>query len=640
MKRKTSDVPTRIYSFRCLAPRTEQKRVEDQFYLAHQYRNALVEIELRLRGRIRDVQLDHPVVGPELVQYEGADASIEDTYADMRAAKSGTATPDLDRHRERLASEAELRAESSDVLRAVKLKYKDELVPGYEDARRKAHEEKLTARHDFIERGLRHGTYSRIEDAVKQAAESTYEPLRFERYTGEGSIGTQLIASSRAGDAKGLTVKELHSLTDTRLRLQPLPDNYDEMPRNRRRHAARVCAWLRIGTVSDGRAPIFAEFPVTFHRPLPKDAVIKWAYVVRTRVGYRFEWRLQLTIESETFRTPAQASGEGACAIDFGWRRIFDDDQNQIALRAGVIVDDQGREREIFVPEKLWRGMGKVTDLAAIRSKNLDRMRDALAPWFAERARTGTLPAWIVERTRGFAQWRAPRKLQALADTWMREENRFPDDETRLEQLREWAKQDRHLVNWEEFTRDRLLTHRRECWRVLAAELANTYKTIVIEDGTSRLEESEVGMMRLTSLPGWEQPSPEEGDPSDGREQRRMSRLAAIGELRGEIVKAVAKTGARIDAQKTHNSTRECAWCAHVQTSFDARASITCTCEGCGRIWDQDFNAGRNLLHRAGFASGPTAPSTPPMPASPMSSESGRIYRSSETTLGESVGMG
>lgn len=612
MKRKTSDVPTRIYSYRCLPPLSEQKRVEDQFYLANRYRNVLVEIERRLRERIRDVQIAHPDVGPILAQYEGADAAVDDTYDELRAAKSGTATPNLDAHRERLAAEQEYRAECSVELRAIKLAHKETLVAGYNAARDLAHAEMLAARGDHINQGLRHGTYSRVEDAIKQAAKSTHEQLRFERYTGEGSIGTQLIASGRSGEAMGMTVSELHSMTDTRLRLQPLPDNYNEMPRNRRRHAARVRAWLRIGTVPDGRAPVFAEFPVTFHRPLPNDAVIKWAYVVRKLVGYHLEWRLQLTIESNTFRRPTQPIGSGACAIDLGWRRIFDDEGCQIGLRAGYLVDETGHEREIMVPEKLWRGMGKVTDLAQIRSKNMDQARDALVAWLGDR----TPPEWMVDRIRGLPQWHAQRKLQALVDLWSgfrrpaeeAQGNRIEGDEAILTMLLAWAKQDRHLQNWQEHSRQRLIAHRRECWRVIATEIARKYAVILVEDGRSHAD-----MMRLEDIPGWEQPAPEDGNPSDGREQRKMSRIAAVGELRAEIVKATSKTGARVEVAPTVDSTKECAWCSHVQVAFDARASITCTCEGCARIWDQDANAGRNLLHRKGFASGPVPPIAPPI---------------------------
>jgi hypothetical protein len=706
IRKKTSTVPTRIYSFRCLPPETEAKRVEDQYWLAHQFRNALVEIERRLRDGLRDAQLADLEIGPVLRLYEDANAGVEDTYDDLRAAKSGVAEPDLEPHCERLDAAKELRALfASDLhekkrtwgerlenkllahpeigpmlirlkdaeirLKAAEITKEDRdrikaelhaakrvlfatphasedqdlaLAVGYQRARDQAEVERKRAQRDFIARHLCTGTYDRVKNAIKQAVKSTKRSLHFERYDGTGSIGLQLIG--------GMTVSELHSCDDTRLRLEPLPADYWQLPRNRRRHAARVNGWLRVGSNPD-RTPIFAKFPVTFHRPLPKDASIKWAYVVRKRIGRHYEWRFQLTIESETFRTPHQAVGEGACAIDLGWRRLFDGEGNQTGLRAGYVIDDQGREREILVPEKLWRGcapkpgsvedlggtMGKVDQLAKTRSENMDAVRDALVAWLAGR----TPPEWMAERIAGLAQWRSPRKLQALIDAWTgidwdawrtaraagtrcnpsdfgSKTNRSSDDSKILTALQEWARHDRHLQNWQEHLRQRLIAHRRETWRVLATELARTYAVILIEDGSNRN-----ATMKLPDIDGWERPDPEDGDPSDGREQRRMSRLAAVGELRGEIAKAAAKTGARVEVEETVNSTRECAWCSNVE-SFDAAATIKHTCSSCARTWDQDANACRNLLHRHGLPSGPVPPGRPPgrpeVPAPVMSMRS------------------
>jgi hypothetical protein len=695
-RKKTSDIPSRIYSYRVLPPVTESTRVEDQFWLAEQYRNALVEIELRLRERFRAVQLAHPTVGAALQLYTDAVGGVENTYDDLREAKSGVADPDLSDLCLRLDSAKELRAgfgadlyeakrthnerlqivllahpEIGPLLRSLKdeetpkedrERIKDDLnaakrmlfkasrastdpdlalAAGYQLARDQAHDEKIAARADHSSRGLRTGTYDRVEKAVEQAVKSTKRPLHFERCDGTGSIGTQIIG--------GMTVSELHSCADTRLRLQALPENYWQLPRNRRRHAARVRAWLRIGSNPD-RSPIFAEFPVTFHRPLPKDAIVRWAYVVRHRVGRHYEWRLQLTIESNTFRPSTQPVGEGACAIDLGWRRLFDDQKNMIGLRAGYLVDEAGREREILVPEKLWRGMGKVHDLAAIRDKEFDAARDRLIAWLRDRE----LSPWMTDRIAGLAQWRAPRKLQAIVDGWIgidwtawraaRAEgrkcnpsdfssntNRIDGDRAILASLQAWARQDRHLQNWQEHQRDRLIAHRRETWRLIAAELTRTYATILIENGTNRSPERQ-NTMKLTEIEGWDRPDPEEGDPSENREQHRMSRLAAVGALRADIAYMASKNGARIETEQTVNSTRECAWCSNVET-FDARATIDHTCSSCSRTWDQDANACRNLLHRHGHSSGPV----PPAPVDAAAAEAAAAAAAADAAVAEAA---
>ena len=696
-RKKTSDVPTRIYSYRCLPPITEADRVEQQFKLAHQYRNALVEIDQRLRERFRAAQISHPSIGPALLAYEGAQADVDNCYDDLRAAKSGTASPDLDAPIERLDAAKELRAFWGEELRQAKLAASDRLrdeqlahpilgpvlvahkaaktavdeaknadketlkaakeaykaagialsnakrdwrrdlrnpsadaalVFGYDDARDLSASEHKTSRGMFIERGLRTGTYDRVEIAIKQAVKTSRQPLHFERYDGTGSIGTQLI-----GD---MTVTELLSCQDPRLRLgapgeadaHPRPEvqgvswvDVGKLGRNVRRHAARTYVDLRIGSNSD-RSPIFARFPVTLHRSLPKDAVIKWAYVVRKRVGRHSEWRFQLTIESETFRPCPVALGEGTAAIDLGWRRLFDEEGNQIGLRVGYLVDETGREREIRAPEDMIGRMGKVYDLAAIRDKEFDAARNQLVTWLRDRE----VPAWMTDRITGLAQWRAPRKLAGLIDAWAGVDwtawkaaratgrkcnpsdftsttNRIEGDKAILASLQAWAKQDRHLQDWQEHQRDRLIANRRETWRVLAAELTGRYATILIENGMNQ-----DASMKLPDIEGWEQPAPEDGDPSDGREQRRMSRLAAPGELRAEILKAAPKRGARVEVEEAAHSTLECAWCSSIET-FDAAKAIEHQCSSCGRTWDQDANACRNLLHRRGLSSGPVPPS-------------------------------
>jgi hypothetical protein len=96
--------------------------------------------------------------------------------------------------------------------------------------------------------------------------------------------------------------------------------------------------------------------------------------------------------------------------------------------------------------------------------------------------------------------------------------------------------------------------------------------------------------MKIVDVAGWNKLSPEDGDPHEGREQRRQSRMAAPGELRLAITQAVHKTVSTvIDVARAKNSTRECAWCGHVQEHADFATQISIQCEGCGRAWDQDL---------------------------------------------------
>ncbi len=640
--RKTSTKPTRVYSYRILPPEVPEHRklVDEQFFLAHQYRAHLIKIEIELRTSFHAVDLDHPLTREAYTLWETQSAAIDAAYTELRAAKSGKAPEqrELGDLRVRILKLKRACSKAWSTVKTARADpgVKDHHQPRYSAARERAAAQRLAARADFSARGLMHGTYIRIEQGIEKSVDSTGRPPKFLRYEGEGIIGRQLPRTrDKEGRLYSVTAQDLYTGADTRVRMTRLPEGWAELPRTARRRAAKSYrgtakrqrhgeGWQEIPVRLDGqciemqfgwkpaeRPSTWVRFPLTQHRPLPEDAEILWAYITRWRVGIHFEWRLQLTIESDTFHRPAQptASG-GTCAIDIGWRRIFDSNGNQVGLRVAYLVDEHGQEREIRAPEGLWGRLAKVYSLAQIRSRSLDQIRDRLVAWTAGKQ----LPQWFLDRGKGLSQWRAPRKLQRLVDTWKKEENRLEGDVQVLTDLLAWAKQDRHLATWEAHMRDRTIAHRREVWRQIAAELARTYQTILVEDGLCRSEGRE-GQMKISDIDGWEKLPPEDGDPHEGREQRRQARMAAPGELRLAITHAVHKTASTvIDVARAKKSTTECAWCGHVQKRVDFAASISIQCEGCGRIWDQDANAARNLLHRRGLTSGPVPAASGPVP--------------------------
>ena len=673
--RKTSPNPVRIYSYRVLPPADPEhcKLVDEQFWLAHQFRGRLTEIELEQRERFRAIDLDHPLTRDAFFLWEAQSASLDLAYEELRAAKSGTSP----RHRDLdyiIAVIKEGKIECAKAWRDLKEtrghdSVKDHHKQGYTDARKLADDQRREARGVYSAKGLMHGTYRCIEKAVAQSVDATGRPPHFERYEGEGSIGHQTARRrDRKQQLRSVTANDLYAGKNGQVRMTPLPDGWEELPRSKRRRVAKHYradarqqkhgdGWQAIPARLDGqylemqfrwgpakRESTWVRFPLTHHRRMPADAEVTWVYIHRWRVGRHFEWRAQLTIESATFHRPATPVAPGdACAIDIGWRRLLDDDGNQVGLRVGYLVDEHGDEREIRAPDGLWQRLAKVYSLTQIRSRELDTIRDRLVTWIdglvlpecaachawsqatasprvpppwegdENRCAGGTCRAWLNEYTRGLPQWRAQRKMQRLADAWKRDERRFDGDGEMLAALLAWAKHDRHLSSWEAHMRDRTIAHRREVWRQIAADLARTYRTIYVEDGLCRSEGRE-NQMKIVDIDGWDRLPPEEGDPHEGREQRRQSRMAAPGELRLAIAYATHKTASSvIDVARTRRSTSECAWCGCVQKHADFAASIRIKCEGCARVWDQDANAARNLLHRRGLTSGPV-PASDPVP--------------------------
>src|SRR4029077_16714923 len=177
--RKTSTKPTRIYSYRILPPEDPEHRklVEDQFWLAHQYRCRLTEIEIELRGCFREIDLDHSLTREATSHWEAQSTALDEAYAALRAAKSGRAPEhrDDEKIKQRLS---ELKAACARAWRDVKAaralpEVRDHHQPRYVAARERAAEQRLAARALFSEKGLMHGTYIGIEHAVERSVDST-----------------------------------------------------------------------------------------------------------------------------------------------------------------------------------------------------------------------------------------------------------------------------------------------------------------------------------------------------------------------------------------------------------------------------------------------------------------------------------
>lgn len=497
--RKTSTKPTRIYSYRILPPEVPEHRklVDDQFYLAHQYKRRLIEIEVDLRASFRAIDLDHPLTREAYATWETCSAALDATYTALRAAKSGKAPEqrDLDSFRALLQSG---KRECSKAWRDVKAarvmpEVKDHHQPRYVASRELAAKQRLEARATFSARGLLHGTYVRIEQAVEKSVDSTGRPPQFRRYEGEGTIGRQL---PRTRNTEGCWAHCSRKF---------------EEAKSAHPEAARALQLIGVLYQIDERAG---------------GDLVQRASLRRTESAAVLE-ELKTWLGEQAPRR-ALTIGKAAGYVLANWELL-----TRFLSDARIPLD--GRLYSVTADD--------LYSLAQIRSRALDAVRDQLVAWLHGRQ----LPEWFGDLTKGLPQWRAQRKLQRLTDVWKKEEHRFDGDDEMLTSLLAWAKQDRHLATWEAHMRERTIAHRREVWRQIAAELSRTYQTILVEDGLCRSEGRE-RQMKITAIEGWDKLPPEEGDPHEGREQRRQSRMAAPGELRLAIAHATHKTASARDA--------------------------------------------------------------------------------------------
>jgi len=214
----------------------------------------------------------------------------------------------------------------------------------------------------------------------------------------------------------------------------------------------------------------------------------------------------------------------------------------------------------------LWQ-FSKLNDLKSIQDQHLRVALDALAAW----AKTHEPPVGI--DLGHVSEWRKPWRLLRLYRTW--KDCRVPGDDVAFAALTAWKERHDHLHEWEANLRDQVIRHRKEIYRRFVAELLRTHGRVFLED------------LQIRSMARKDRPE------EDNRNYSGGMRVVAAVSLLGRMIHEHGDCE-RVSARHT---TRECSWCGHAK-EWAAAENIIHRCEGCGRLFDQDRNAARNILRR------------------------------------------
>jgi len=611
-------VPIRVFEYGLKAPICNGPLVEQQMRSAHTYRNLLTQMERERRQEVRTIMAAHPDMAP----LEARLAEIVTQRDEVRKAittsrgitRSRSESPELRALARELGKQIrEIRAEIKANRQAVAAAVKTDLDRIEIASVRRIKEARAAC-------GVYWGTYLLQEADADRARQEAFPP-QFRPWRGEGRVSVQL--------QKGLSIEELHG-DDTQLHIDPVPPAAHDIGTRRgdRRRARRTM--LRMRVQSDGRQPVWAVWPMRYHRPLPPGSVIKVATVSRRRHDCRsWDWMLHITVEiPDAAMKPSPASGVVALNLGFCLRPGG-------TIRAGYIVGSDGVEQEILVPRSVIDAISKCDSIRSIRDKNMDAMKAQMGQWLATVRATHekivqeiaarpppadvdsawyrfcaywsmngpAWPAWFAEATATLHAWRSADRFRRLAFRWR--DNRFVGDATgfrilegysdqRFHDERDaWRYRDEHLERYESGMRRRALLRRRESYRIAAARLSATYRTLLIDD---------------TDLRDFQRsPAPE----SESIEITRIKRnrgLAAGSELRLTMVNAFNGLSGRV--VKISPATKPCHACGVVNT-WDRTEDREHTCTACHQRWDQDANACRNMLlaHERDQATDADAPS-------------------------------
>lgn len=461
--------------------------------------------------------------------------------------------------------------------------------------------------------GLTPGTYMLVEKAVEAAFRPPKkgEPPRPDpspkgRFEGRGRIGIQL---------HQLSVADLLAGRHRQVQLRMS----DRLPNGK--HATQRYGTLRLRVTPDMQ---FAEVPVKLHRPLPPDGVVTQLWLLVQRDGPRTRYSLQCVVESAQWERPAPVKGTGIVAIDTGWRLVEE------GIRVAYWVDDHNRHGQIVVPKKAQAAVAHASVLRGHADRHFDEARATLRSWMAEHAQA--LPEWLPAATESIAQWRAHWKLIRVARRlteeylpqapqlwgqwlahrqaanldefaplsvvagWLQAQGPVPPLVQLAVYMEFWRRKDAHLYDWETRERRHAENIRRELFRKVA-QVSRQYEQVMIEQ---------------IDLPKFNKNAPPE-EQANQEWMHEQQRLASPGDLAARIMEACKGRSTKVTS---HNTTRTCHRCEHVNAAWEHPERLVQTCAGCSAEWDQDENACRVMLGRAYAPDGERpGDAIPPAPA-------------------------
>jgi hypothetical protein len=568
-----------VYKYELKRPTANESLVREQLRLAHEYRNKLIEIERARRASSRAAIETHEpyrLVAERFVALERTCEEMRASIAKKRAESRSRSETEAERCALASSNKA-LREERKALLLERRNAY---AIKSVKEALARAE----AVSNDAIKEaransGLYWGTYL-LAEASHAAAKTIplFDGARpndppFERWDGTGQLGVQL--------QKGLDTTDVHG-SDLRLRIGTGEGVWRKWertpPRKNPKKLARHERWrslhFRVGTEANGRAPVWAVFPLSYHRHLPPNAAIKWAVVNVRKYGPREEWTVQLTIDTGDHPLrAAEREGVGTVALNPGWRLLDDG-----SIRVATAVDEEGNVKyHRLTPSHLY-GWKKVAELAEIRDRAFNGAKAVVAKYLSA---LGALDAWMVEAgAETMANWRSIPRLVAFQKRWGTEALSNPV----YASLEAWAYHDHHLWSWMEGLRLRTLRRRKNDYRVLGAELAEKYARLILDETDYRelVERPELGE--------------DEGGENETARTNRF--IASPGELRTCIRQAFLSRGREVVTRASKNVTRTCHRCGSLE-DFDQAAELVHTCSKCAATWDQDVNACINLLAEA-----------------------------------------
>lgn len=509
------------------------KLIDDNVYAAHKYRNQLCALELEKRERHEQLLQR---LAPDYVKACEAVQKAEMRLGEVREKiqaerqKQRTKKPKGCEH---LTNEA---SDLKSKLKELRQTRKETKKAAYENEAVQAAMEENTAKHkaDCMTAKNESGLYWGTEALVRSSCGSfrSGAPPRFKRFEGEGQLAVQI--------QKGANSLYLCYI-----------DNFD---------GKLATCNFRVASEPNGN-PIFARIPIVFHRPLPENATVKWAYLEQRKMANKTKWQVRFTIDTEV---DTDREKDSWCAIHYGWT------MQPNGLRVAMWKGSDGDVGSVVLNHAHCDDYRRLDAVKSQRDNDFNDQIEALVEWLKDR----DIAEFLAEVRPNLKKWRAHGKLASLVWRWR--ENRFEGDEEMFGELEVWRKADKHAWQHERRLSKRVFRRRKDLYRKNAKQLSDRYGVLY----AAKIDAKQLA----------ENSNPEDLE-RDSTDAHRHAKWAAVSELHGFMSEKFPLHVIVVDSK---NLTRQCHNCGDLCVVNRRKVQ----CRGCGRTWDVDENALNNTIAR------------------------------------------
>lgn len=583
------------------------EEIAEQFHLANQLRNELVQIEYDHDTAMATMWSQHPAIARTEEELAEALADLEKATSEAKLQRQTTRSRKTSTTQSKLITAARKRVAQAKVARRAAISETYEIAkPQIEEIRERR---KVAIKATYTNRGdLYWATCNAVtahhKTATARVASDRAKGLpaerRIKRFDGSGTITVQpqreatdpprtpqLLSSGTGKWRNTITLPTIAAMD---------PTDHAKLSRGEKRRAGRTEI-----TLTYGAGKTFT-FPAQIHRPLPPDADVCLVQLTRRRVASHMQTTVAITIKIPDPTPPPDGI---AAALHLGWRTQPDGSIRVATIQAtdnltpppailAACVTGSGTQFEVHVPTSLLTITERPSLVQGQRDTNLAPRIEQLATWMETQPQLwqgeeAPHPRWAPANIR---RWTSAGRLAAVVIAWRDDPAILSLDggANLMAKLEAWRKQDKHLWEWQANERQQTTRHRDDMWRCVGAWLAGQTSTIVVDDTDLReLRRREDITETDPALPGIA---------SD--RARSHAVIAAPGSLRERVIMAAKRRGVPVETVKASGLSRTHTTCGH-ENPQDPQyaASSSVLCSGCGAVYEQDRNAARMMLTRA-----------------------------------------